>query len=93
MGQAPHFFIASVLCLEGIVLKSVEHGGEIAFACIWQQGDNLLALVLWTLGYLDGCKECSTGRDTYEQTFRLGYLTACADGIVVLYVKDLVDNV
>ena len=79
--------------LEGIVLESVEHGREVTLAGIGQQHYNLLTFVLGTLGHLDGCEEGSTGRDTYEQTFALGNLTTCTDGIVVLYIEHLVDHI
>ena len=42
--------------LQRIFLKSVEDGGEIAFASVGQESDYALALVLGTLGYLGGGK-------------------------------------
>lgn len=37
--------------LEGVLVKSVEYGREIALASIWQQHDCLLSFVLWPLGH------------------------------------------
>jgi len=81
------------MTLQGIVLESVEHGREVALTGVRQQHHNLLALVLRTLGHLDGSVEGSACRDTYQQTFALGNLTTRADGVVVLHVEHLVDDV
>ena len=53
------------LFLEGIVLEGIEHGAQVSLARIGQQDDNLLALVLRTLGHLNCSIECCTCRDTY----------------------------
>ena len=79
--------------LKRIVLEGVEHRREIALASVWQQHDDALALVLWTLSHLNGSIEGSSGRDTYQQTFLLGYLATCADGIIVFYIKYLVNDI
>ena len=53
--SVPPFYIWNN-CLQRIILEGIEHGREIALAGVWQQGDNLLALVLGTLG--DGESAC-----------------------------------
>ena len=52
--------------LQWVVLECVEHGREIALTGVGQQHHDLLVFVLWTLGYLDGCVESGTCRDTYQ---------------------------
>ena len=58
-----------LLSLQRIVLKGVEHGGEVTLTGVWQQDDYFLAFVLRAPGHLNGCEESGTGRDTYQQTF------------------------
>ena len=77
--------------LQRILLESIEYSTQISFTSIWQEGNNLLALVLGALGYLGGSKGGSTRRDAYQQAFSLGQLTTSLDGIIVLHIKYLVD--
>lgn len=42
--------------LQWILLESVEYSAQITLAGIWQEGYNLLALILRTLRNLGGCK-------------------------------------
>ena len=76
-----------------IVLEGVEHGGEVALAGIGQQYYDPLALVLRALGYLCSCEGGSTTGDAYQQTVLCRQLTARADGIIILHVEYLVDDV
>ena len=46
--------------LQRILLESIEYSTQISFTSIWQEGYDLLALVLWTLRNLGGCKGCGT---------------------------------
>ena len=77
--------------LQRILLESVEYSAQISLASIWQEGYNLLALVLWTLRNLGGSKGCSTRRDSHQDAFGLSQVAASLDGIIVLYVEHFVD--
>ena len=81
-----------LLPLQGIIFEGIEDGAEVTLTSIGQEDYNPLALIFWAKGNLRGSIEGSTSRNTNKQTLLLGYLTACADGSVVLNVKHLVDN-
>lgn len=77
--------------LQGILVEGIEHGGEVALTRVGEQGYNLLALVLGTLGNLGGCKGGCSAADADEESFLLGELAAGEDGGIVLYGQYLVD--
>jgi hypothetical protein len=85
--------MAKVYVLEWVILEVVEHGGEITLTRIRQQYDDTLAFVLGATGHLSSSKGGSTRRDTHEQSLLLCQLTTGKDGVIILHIEHLIDDV
>ena len=55
--------------LQWVFVKRIEHGGEIAFAGVGQQGDHALASIFRAERHTCSRKSSRTRRDTHKQTF------------------------
>ena len=60
---------APVTRLQWVFIKRIEHGGEIAFAGVGQQGDHALAFIFRAERHTCSRKGSRTRRDTHEQAF------------------------
>ncbi len=64
--------------------------GIISVAAVGKKGHYHLALILGTLGQLDGSKERRTGGDTYGDTLLLGQKLGCGKGVLIGSFEDLI---
>ena len=55
--------------LQWVFIKRIEHGGEIAFAGVGQQGDHALAFIFRAERHTCSRKSSRTRRDAHEQAF------------------------
>ena len=55
--------------LQWVFIKRIEHGGEIAFAGVGQQGDHALAFIFRAERHTCSRKGSRTRRDTHKQAF------------------------
>ena len=59
----------SVTRLQWVFIKRIEHGGEIAFAGVGQQGDHALTFIFRAERHTCSRKSSRTRRDTHKQAF------------------------
>ena len=60
---------APVTRLQWVFVKRIEHGGKIAFAGVWQQGDHAFTFIFRAERHTCSRKGSRTRRDAHEQAF------------------------